>query len=130
MSLHVCTVVTPDHLARARVLAWSLREHHPGVQVTALVGGDAPGQANTIAYNLNGVSVAAATIVARRNAIWANSIFANVRLGIDAAPHVAAFLNVRYLGGGAEGASEEGDLRDYSSNWLQFMIVSLGVELR
>ncbi|HTV25222.1 MAG TPA: hypothetical protein VMG12_41295 [Polyangiaceae bacterium] len=54
---------------------------------------------------------------------------ANVRLGIDAAEHIAPFLNVRYLGGGAEGASEEGDLADYTSNWLQFMIVSLGVEL-
>ena len=55
---------------------------------------------------------------------------ANVRLGIDAAEHVGAFLNVRYLGGGAEGSSEEGDLADYSSNWISFMIVSLGVELR
>lgn len=54
---------------------------------------------------------------------------ANVRLGIDAAPHVAGFLNVRYLGGGAEGASDEGNL-DYTSNWLQFLILSLGVELR
>jgi hypothetical protein len=54
---------------------------------------------------------------------------ANVRLGIDAVPHVAAFLNVRYLGGGAEGQSDEADFADYSSNWLQFMIVSLGVEL-
>jgi hypothetical protein len=54
---------------------------------------------------------------------------ANVRVGIDAAPHVGTFLNLRYLGGGAEGASEEDDLDDYTSNWLQFLIVSLGVEL-
>ena len=42
MSLHVCTVVTPDHLARARVLARSLREHHRDARVTALVVGDPP----------------------------------------------------------------------------------------
>ena len=42
MSLHVCTVVTPDHLARARVLARSLREHHPGARLTVLVVGDPP----------------------------------------------------------------------------------------
>jgi hypothetical protein len=54
---------------------------------------------------------------------------ANVRLGLDAAPHVAAFLNVRYLGGGAEGAGDEDNLDDYTSNWLQFLILSLGAEL-
>ncbi len=42
MSLHACTVVTPDHLARARVLARSLREHHPDARITALVVGDLP----------------------------------------------------------------------------------------
>ena len=42
MSLHVCTVVTPDHVARARVLARSLREHHPDARCTALVVGDPP----------------------------------------------------------------------------------------
>ena len=45
MSLHVCTVVTPDHVARARVLARSLREHHPDARFTALVVGDAPAPA-------------------------------------------------------------------------------------
>ena len=42
MSLHACTVVTPDHVARARVLARSLREHHPDARITALVIGDPP----------------------------------------------------------------------------------------
>jgi hypothetical protein len=45
MSLHACTVVTPDHVARARVLARSLREHHPNARVTALVVGDTPSAA-------------------------------------------------------------------------------------
>ncbi len=43
MSLHACTLVTPDHVARARVLARSLREHHPDARFTALVVGDPPG---------------------------------------------------------------------------------------
>ena len=45
MSLHACTIVTPDHVARARVLARSLREHHPGARITALVIGDPPAPA-------------------------------------------------------------------------------------
>jgi hypothetical protein len=55
---------------------------------------------------------------------------ANARIGIDVGEHVAGFFNLRYLGGGAEGSSNEGDPADYNSNWLQFFIVSLGVELR
>lgn len=43
--------------------------------------------------------------------------------------HVASFLNLRYLGGGAEGSSN-GSPAEYNSNWLQFFIVSLGIELR
>ena len=42
MSLHACTIVTPDHVARARVLARSLREHHPDARITALIIGDPP----------------------------------------------------------------------------------------
>ena len=45
MSLHACTIVTPDHVARARVLARSLREHHPDARCTALVVGDPPASA-------------------------------------------------------------------------------------
>lgn len=52
---------------------------------------------------------------------------ANVRLGIDAVAHLSTFLNVRYLGGGAEGAGDEPD--DFTANWIQFMIVSIGAEL-
>lgn len=53
---------------------------------------------------------------------------ANVRLGVDVGLHVAPFINVRYLGGGAEGAGDEDNL-DYTSNWIQFLILSLGAEL-
>lgn len=54
---------------------------------------------------------------------------ANARIGLDVGEHVASFLNLRYLGGGAEGSSN-GSPAEYNSNWLQFFIVSLGIELR
>lgn len=53
----------------------------------------------------------------------------NARLGMDIGEHVAPFLNLRYLGGGAEGSSD-GTPANYNSNWLQFFIVSLGIEVR
>ena len=54
---------------------------------------------------------------------------ANARVGMDIGAHVAPFFNLRYLGGGAEGSSD-GSPANYNSNWLQFFIVSLGLELR
>ena len=43
--LHACTIATADHLARARVLARSLREHHPDARLHRAVIGDAPAPA-------------------------------------------------------------------------------------
>lgn len=56
-------------------------------------------------------------------------IDANVRAGYRLSPRLDGFLNVRWLGGGAEGSSEPEDFSDgYNQNWLQFLIVSLGVD--
>jgi hypothetical protein len=55
---------------------------------------------------------------------------ANARLGLDVGEHFAAFFNLRYLGGGAEGTSDESSPLDYNSNWLHFLIASIGVEVR
>lgn len=56
-------------------------------------------------------------------------IDASVRAGYQLSPNVDAFLNIRWLGGGAEGSSEPEDFSDgYNKNWLQFLIVSLGVD--
>ena len=56
-------------------------------------------------------------------------IDANLRAGYRLSPRVDGFLNVRWLGGGAEGTSEPEDFSDgYNQNWLQFLIVSLGVD--
>lgn len=51
---------------------------------------------------------------------------AAVRLGYEVRRDVDAFLNVRYLGGGA--SNEDPD--DYSVNWLNTVSVSLGAALR
>jgi hypothetical protein len=54
---------------------------------------------------------------------------ASLRFGARLRGPMAAFLNFRYLGGGASGASEDdaspGD--GYVENWLQFFIASAGL---
>jgi hypothetical protein len=56
-------------------------------------------------------------------------IDASVRGGYQLSPRALAFLNLRWLGGGAEGTGEVEDFGDgYSENWLQFLTVSLGVQ--
>lgn len=52
---------------------------------------------------------------------------ANLRLGMDAGEWWDAFLNARYLAGGAEG--QDDDEGSYSYNWLQFFILSVGVSV-
>ena len=45
MTLHACTIATADHLARVRVLARSLREHHAQARLTVLMVGGVPAAA-------------------------------------------------------------------------------------
>ena len=52
---------------------------------------------------------------------------ANVRFGIEAGEWWDAFLNARYLAGGAEGTDDDDGASSYSYNWLQFFILSVGV---
>lgn len=55
---------------------------------------------------------------------------ASVRLGVHLVPHVDAFLNVRYLAGGASGQGDASATSDgWQSNWLHFLAVSLGVTI-
>lgn len=53
---------------------------------------------------------------------------ASVRTGIKLPQNTEAFLNVRYIGGGAVGDSDDADERGdgYVKNWLQFLTVSIG----
>lgn len=57
----------------------------------------------------------------------------SLRAGYRVAPAVDLFLNVRYLAGGAAGTSDDDDDGPgdgYNSNWLHFLTVSLGTEVR
>jgi hypothetical protein len=53
---------------------------------------------------------------------------ASLRAGHVLSPNAEAFLNLRWIGGGAEGTSDPDDFGDgYNQNWLHFLTVSLGV---
>lgn len=57
---------------------------------------------------------------------------ASLRVGYNFTDRVAGFFNVRYLGGGAVGTESNPTPPSdgYTKNWLHFVTVSLGVELR
>jgi hypothetical protein len=51
----------------------------------------------------------------------------SMRVGVELRYRTEAFFNIRYLGGGAEGTSDEPGPGDgYNSNWLHFLTLSLG----
>jgi len=51
----------------------------------------------------------------------------SVRLGARVAAHVEAFIDLRYIGGGAVGTSDPTATSDgFQRNWLHFLAVSLG----
>jgi hypothetical protein len=52
---------------------------------------------------------------------------ASLRVGYEFTEKVSGFFNVRYLAGGAEGSSSDDG---FTKNWLHFVTISLGVELR
>lgn len=52
---------------------------------------------------------------------------ASIRAGLILKMDTEAFINLRYLAGGAEGTGDADGFGDgYTSNWLQFMTLSLG----
>lgn len=54
----------------------------------------------------------------------------SVRLGWRFIPHVDGFVNVRYLGGGADGTSDPSPTSDgFQANWLHFLNISLGATI-
>lgn len=57
---------------------------------------------------------------------------ASLRVGYDFTGRVGGFFNLRYLGGGAVGTQSDPTPPSdgYTKNWLHFVIVSLGFELR
>ncbi len=56
---------------------------------------------------------------------------ASLRTGVSLRQGTDTFVNLRYLGGGAEGSGRsDGQGDGYTANWLHFATVSLGVTLR
>jgi len=57
---------------------------------------------------------------------------ASFRIGIPINEYSSSFLNIRYLGGGAEGTSQNnpGPGDGFTSNWLHFLTLSAGAELK
>lgn len=53
---------------------------------------------------------------------------ADARFGVALHEHLDAFIAARYIGGGAQGSSDGSDA-EYSSNWLHFFVLSLGLAL-
>lgn len=54
----------------------------------------------------------------------------SVRLGWRVFPHVDGFVNVRYLGGGADGTGDPTPTSDgFQANWLHFLNISLGATI-
>lgn len=56
---------------------------------------------------------------------------ANFRVGLPINEYSSTFLNLRYLGGGAEGTSQNkpGPGDGFTANWLHFLTLSAGAEL-
>lgn len=54
------------------------------------------------------------------------------RNGTELAPPLDLFFNLRYFGGGATGTSKaaSGPGDGYTSNWLHFLISTVGVEVK
>ena len=50
----------------------------------------------------------------------------SIRAGLKLHNKIDSYLNLRYLGGGATGGEGSG----YTKNWLHFMLVTIGIELR
>ncbi len=56
---------------------------------------------------------------------------ASLRAGVKVTDRIDAFLNLRYLGGGAEGYSDNDKYGDgYNKNWLHFMTTTAGFTVR
>ena len=57
---------------------------------------------------------------------------ASLRAGIHAQKGMDPFINVRYLGGGAEGITDDPDpgKDGYTKNWIHTLSVTLGIRLQ
>lgn len=82
------------------------------------------------AFELDGLYAPVSVINGSDNEVTGAILDASVRVGWRVLRHVDAFVNLRYIGGGAVGQGDPTSSSDgYQSNWLHFMTVSLGATL-
>jgi len=84
------------------------------------------GPASYIELAADGIYAPVKYLNGNDNGVEGAILDANVRFGMVAHEHVDVFVNARYLAGGAEGESGDGP-DTFSSNWLQFFILSAGL---
>jgi hypothetical protein len=81
-----------------------------------------------IATELDGIYAPVSYLNGDNNDVTGAILDASIRAGLDLGKKRDVFLNVRYIGGGAEGQSDNspppGD--GYVNNWLHFLTVSAG----
>jgi len=81
-------------------------------------------------FEIDGLYAPISVLNGSDNEVAGAILDASVRVGWRVIPHVEAFVNVRYLGGGAVGQGDPTNTSDgYQSNWLHFTTVSLGTTL-
>jgi len=80
-----------------------------------------------IGHEIDGIYAPIRGVNGSDNEVTGALVDASVRVGLKLPYRSEAFLNVRYLAGGAVGQSDPKPFADgYTKNWLQFMTVSLG----
>lgn len=78
-------------------------------------------------FEIDGIYAPISGINGSDNEVVGSLLDASVRVGVKLPYRTEAFLNVRYLGGGAVGQSDPEPFKDgYTKNWLHFLTVSLG----
>ncbi len=85
-----------------------------------------------LALEADGIYAPVSYLNGDNNDVTGAILDASVRAGWDVRDPFSLFLNLRYLGGGAEGDSEDDDGPGdgYVRNWLHFMTVTLGFVFR
>jgi hypothetical protein len=87
------------------------------------------GETLWLGSEVDGIYAPISVINGSDNEVTGALLDASIRLGLHLPQNVDGFLNLRYLGGGAVGDSDNEPPGDgYTKNWLQFFTVSLGVE--
>lgn len=92
------------------------------------------GEAAWLGYEVDGMYAPVKYINGGKSDVVGAILDFSIRGGYDVARSLGVFVNLRYLGGGAEGTSKSDAARGpgdgYSSNWLHFMTWTAGFEVK